>query len=182
MSACRTCIIPFRTTMTVVCALCLACRVAGAGEGSIDDARALGDAAVQQCASVRVAADLGRCRQLLHRLGRGPARHEAAIWRADFGRGVTRLAWGMPGCPVERKVAAGGGAMTCDAIDEAVAAFERRPLLMHVVKDAMDWQHFDTHAVLSCPYKCLWAGAVDPPHLADVLVYDCLQLPPPSGC
>ena len=71
--------------------------------------------------------------------------------------------------------------MSCNEIGEALAAFESRPLLMHVVKDAMDWQHFDTQAVLSCPYKCLWAGAVDPPHLADVFVYDCLQLPPPAS-
>ena len=35
--------------------------------------------------------------------------------------------------------------------------------------------------MLACPYKCLWAGAVEPPDLADVLVYDCLQLPPRGG-
>jgi len=132
-----------------------------------------------------------RCRQLLRRLGLGqplrggaaaaPAAPGSHAWRSTYRRAVSRLTWGMPGCPVERKIDAGGGAMPCNNIEEALAAFRDRPLLMHVVKDAMDWQHFETEAVLRCPYKCLWAGAVNPPALADVLVYDCLQLPPHHG-
>ena len=196
----------FRTAFTIACALCLAKGVGSeAGARSVDasvDAWAitLEDAASQQqlvrqvddmeehfCQAKAVPAGTGRClqlQQLQRRLGRRPAWKQqlaGEVWRAEFGRSVSRLAWGMPGCPVERKMAARGGVMVCNEIHKATAAFASRPLLMHVVKDAMDWQHFDMHAVLTCPYKCLWAGAVHPPLLADVLVYDCLQLPPPSG-
>eukprot|EP00802_Teleaulax_amphioxeia_P016797 Tamp_16926.p1 GENE.Tamp_16926~~Tamp_16926.p1 ORF type:complete len:433 (-),score=80.52 Tamp_16926:128-1345(-) len=144
---------------------------------------ALGDAVERQCADLGRRADadpaLFRCLQLLRRLGRRRAGDDA--WRAAFGRAVSRLTWGMPGCPVERKVEAGGGAMACNNIGEALGAYAHRPLLMHIVNDAMDWQHFDTGAVLACPHKCLWAGAVEPPGLADVFVYDCLQQPPRGG-
>ena len=169
------------------------CRAVACGseEGTAD---ALAELVRVECAArmpragERLSSGALRCQQLLHRLGLGqppllgaPAAHGPAshAWRSAYRRSVSRLTWGMPGCPVERKIDADGGAMPCNSIEEAVAAFRDRPLLMHVVNDAMDWQHFETEAVLKCPFKCLWAGAVDLPALVDVFVYDCLQLPPP---
>ena len=50
-----------------------------------------------------------------------------------------------------RKVEAGGGAMTCNNIEEALGAYTHRPLLMHIVNDAMDWHIFSNvlHLVAS---------------------------------
>jgi len=33
---------------------------------------------------------------------------------------------------------------------------DRRALVVHTVRDGMDWQHFSTPAALACPAKCLW--------------------------
>jgi len=168
---------------TALAALCVMGMVVVTVTDTGAEMHALGDAVERQCADLGRRADadpaLFRCLQLLRRLGRRRAGDDA--WRAAFGRAVSRLTWGMPGCPVERKVEAGGGAMACNNIGEALGAYAHRPLLMHIVNDAMDWQHFDTGAVLACPHKCLWAGAVEPPGLADVFVYDCLQQPPRGG-
>ena len=163
------------------------------GSAGAADLVTLGDAAQLEAARLVHAGlvdDAIRCLQLLHRLGRWRQRvlrrdstgsGLSPGWRRELGRGVSRLTWGMPGCPVERKLAAGGGAMACNSTATALAAFARRPLVMYIVDDAMDWLHFDQRAVLACPYQCLWAGAVEPIALADVLVYDCLQHPPTAG-
>jgi hypothetical protein len=109
--------------LAVLCVMALGVRC-----GSDTDAEVLvlGDALHRQCADLARAAQEGgqhagappgqkadpallRCLQLLHRLGRrqagGRTRDVAhGEWRGAFGRAVSRLTWGMPGCPVERKV------------------------------------------------------------------------------
>jgi hypothetical protein len=152
--------------VVMACVVCLpasptplprSCNSLFEGAGVLPDTRdELGDYCVQECTTikfeassdVRLAPMVLRCQQLLHRLKRERGSAAGTKWRDDFVRGVSRLTWGMPGCPVERKVAAGGGAMSCNNIKQALETFEDRPLLMHVVKDAMDWQHFDTR---ECP-------------------------------
>ena len=171
--------------MWIACILSLAMGFgwASSPQDLSDDLSKLGDASQAQCealvravqSSENVRSDAQRCLRLMHRLGRLQVRKQA--WRGEYLSAVSRLTWGMPGCPVELKMAAGGRAMACNNTAEALRAFEQRPLLMHIVNDGMSWLHFETRAVLECPYKCLWSGAVEPPHVADVHVYDCLQQP-----
>ena len=129
-----------RDCLWVLCVMALGVRC-----GSDTDAEvlALGDALHRQCADLARAAGgqhagappgqrtdpaLLRCLQLLHRLGRrraGGRTREVAHdeWRGAFGRAVSRLTWGMPGCPVERKVREHDNPRKCVCVCVCVCGF-----------------------------------------------------------
>jgi len=113
-----------------------------------------------------------RCLQFMGRVN-GAGRK---TWRRELARSLGKLAWGMPDCDVDRKLKEekSGG---CDNVSSSLASFAFKPLVIHTVNNAMDWQHFSVDSVLTCKDSCIWAGRVEPLRAADVLVFDCLTTP-----
>ena len=82
----------------------------------------------------------------------------AGQWRAAMAEKLSRFSWGMPGCPVESKELARGRG--CNNSRAVLEAFSTRPLVLHVLDDALSWIHFAEPAVRRCRHPCVWAGQV----------------------
>jgi len=73
-----------------------------------------------------------RCSTALSRLS------SCSAWRGEIAANVGRISKGMPGCPVSSEG-------SCET-RRAVSYFAKRPMVVHILNDAMDWIHFDVSA------------------------------------